>query len=338
MLNVGKLSELILKRSVLNKFRNKREEVLSGAKAGADAAVMLVKGQLVTAVSCSSVEYETLLDAKITMTRAVNSVAAEGGSPFAVLVSMIVPPETEESRIKSIMEVQEETASSLNVQIAGGHSEVSDKVNMPVFSVTAYGNCAGELLDSRREKDTLYGQDIVMTGYMALEATGVAAVQHREELSFAPGYLAGAADYLQELSVVKHAQIALEHGSAVMHDLSETGVFGGLWELGEKMQAGMEIEARNIPVHQETIELSEQLEQNPYTMQSAGSLLVVTRDGNGLVHQYEKEGIHAALIGKVMPGHDKVLLNRDERRFIEQPRGMKKSERKKIEDGGINRT
>ena len=237
MLNVGKLSELILKRSVLNKFRNKREEVLSGAKAGADAAVMLVKGQLVTAVSCSSVEYETLLDAKITMTRAVNSVAAEGGSPFAVLVSMIVPPETEESRIKSIMEVLEETASSLNVQIAGGHSEVSDKVNMPVFSVTAYGNCAGELLDSHREKDTLYGQDIVMTGYMALEATGVAAVQHREELSFAPGYLAGAADYLQELSVVKHAQIALEHGSAVMHDLSETGVFGGLWELGEKMQA-----------------------------------------------------------------------------------------------------
>lgn len=324
MLNVGKLSELILKRSVLNKFRNKREEVLSGAKAGADAAVMLVKGQLVTAVSCSSVEYETLLDAKITMTRAVNSVAAEGGSPFAVLVSMIVPPETEESRIKSIMEVLEETASSLNVQIAGGHSEVSDKVNMPVFSVTAYGNCAGELLDSRREKDTLYGQDIVMTGYMALEATGVAAVQHREELSFAPGYLAGAADYLQELSVVKHAQIALEHGSAVMHDLSETGIFGGLWELGEKMQAGMEIEARNIPVHQETIELSEQLEQNPYTMQSAGSLLVVTRDGNGLVHRYEKEGIHAALIGKVMPGHDKVLLNRDERRFIEQPRGMKK--------------
>lgn len=324
MLNVGKLSELILKRSVLNKFRNKREEVLSGAKAGADAAVMLVKGQLVTAVSCSSVEYETLLDAKITMTRAVNSVAAEGGSPFAVLVSMIVPSETEESRIKSIMEVLEETASSLNVQIAGGHSEVSDKVNMPVFSVTAYGNCAGELLDSHREKDTLYGQDIVMTGYMALEATGVAAVQHREELSFAPGYLAGAADYLQELSVVKHAQIALEHGSAVMHDLSETGVFGGLWELGEKMQAGMEIEARNIPVHQETIELSEQLEQNPYTMQSAGSLLVVTRDGNGLVHQYEKEGIHAALIGKVMPGHDKVLLNRDERRFIEQPRGMKK--------------
>ena len=324
MLNVGKLSELILKRSVLNKFRNKREEVLSGAKAGADAAVMLVKGQLVTAVSCSSVEYETLLDAKITMTRAVNSVAAEGGSPFAVLVSMIVPPETEESRIKSIMEVLEETASSLNVQIAGGHSEVSDKVNMPVLSVTAYGNGAGELLDSRREKDTLYGQDIVMTGYMALEATGVAAVQHREELSFAPGYLAGAADYLQELSVVKHAQIALEHGSAVMHDLSETGVFGGLWELGEKMQAGMEIEARNIPVHQETIELSEQLEQNPYTMQSAGSLLVVTRDGNGLVHQYEKQGIHAALIGKVMPGHDKVLLNRDERRFIEQPRGMKK--------------
>lgn len=321
MLNVGKLSELILKRSVINKFRNKRKEVLSGAKAGADAAVMQVSGELVTAVASSSTAYEVLLDARVTAIRAVNSVAAEGGSPFALLIAMILPPETEEAEIKAIMEVFEKTAGLLHMQIAGGHSEVSEKVKQPVFTVTAYGSRAGEMIPVRQRQD-LCGQDIVMTGYMALEGTGAAAVQERNLLQkrFAPGYLDGAARYLEDLSITEHAALAVRHGAALMHDLSETGVFGGLWELGEKMKTGIEIQVREIPVHQETIELGEHLEKNPYTMQSAGSLLVVTKDGNGLVRKLAEAGIHAAVIGKVTEGHDRILINQEERRFLEQPR------------------
>lgn len=321
MLNVGKLSELVLKRSVLNKFRNKRKEVISGAKAGADAAVMKVDGVLITAVSCSSAEYDSLLDARITAIRAVNSVAAEGGSAFALLIAILLPDKTEEKELKAIMETFEETAAMLKLQIAGGHTEVSEKVSSPVFTVTAYGNCATEQI-REKDKHTLYGSDIVMTGYMALEGTGMAAVRQKQvqDTRFAPGYLDRAANYLEELSIVRHAAVALRHGASAMHDLSESGVFGGLWELGEKIKSGMEIQVRNIPVHQETIELSEHLEENPYVMHSAGSLLVVTQDGNGLVRKFAEEGIHAVVIGKVTEGHDKILINRDERRYLEQPK------------------
>ena len=112
-MNVGKLSELILKRSVINKFRNKRAEVISGARAGGDAAIMQIDGRLVTAVSCSTEGdffnpremglSHILTDARITAIRAVNSVSAEGGSPFALLIAMILPPTIEEKEMKQIM-------------------------------------------------------------------------------------------------------------------------------------------------------------------------------------------------------------------------------------------
>ena len=33
-----------------------------------------------------------------------------------------------------------------------------------------------------------------------------------------------------------------------------------------------------------------------------------------------EEGIHAVVIGKAMEGNDRVLLNEDERRFLEPPK------------------
>ena len=330
-MNVGKLSELILKRSVINKFRNKRAEVISGARAGGDAAIMQIDGRLITAVSCSTdgdffhpqevCLSHILTDARITAIRAANSVSAEGGSPFALLIAMILPPAIEEKEIKQIMETFESVAGELNLQIAGGHSEISEKVCQPVFTVTAYGNGAMKVRD-KNDTQTFCGKDIVMTGYTALEGTGVVAVKNRRQLEerFAPGYLDQAREYLRHISISEHAKIALEHGTSFMHDLSETGVFGGLWELGEKLRSGLEIQVRQIPVLQETIELSEYLELNPYTMKSAGSLLVIAEDGNKLVECYKKSGIHAAVIGKVTEGNDRVLMNQEERRFLEQPR------------------
>lgn len=334
-MKAGKLSELVLTRSVLKKIRNKRKEVLIGAGAGKDASVMKISGELVTACACSSsMSYipripvtaenylqSVLLDAEITVIRAVNSISAEQGNPFALLTAMILPESFEEVQIKKVMDMFEETARSFNLQIAGGHSEVSSYVERPVFAVTAYGSRKDTGVSAQEKKD-LYGQDIVMTGYMALEGTAVMAElqKDRMEKRFTPLYIAGAAEYRNQLCVMDHAVIAARNHVTVMHDLSETGVFGGLWELGEKMHTGLEVNLRLIPVRQETIELSEYMDINPYTMPSCGSMLMVAEDGTGLVREMEKYGIPAAVIGKVMEGNDKVLINHEERRFLEQPR------------------
>ena len=56
---------------------------------------------------------------------------------------------------------------------------------------------------------------------------------------------------------------------------------------------------------------------NPYKLLSGGCLLIATEDGNGLVMELEKENIPAVIIGKATEGNDRVLINEEERRFLE---------------------
>ena len=59
---------------------------------------------------------------------------------------------------------------------------------------------------------------------------------------------------------------------------------------------------------------------NPYQIASGGSLLMAAEDGNRLVMDLAKEGIPAVVVGKATAGNDRVLINEEERRFLEPPR------------------
>jgi len=49
-------------------------------------------------------------------------------------------------------------------------------------------------------------------------------------------------------------------------------------------------------------------------------MLMAAADGNLLVNELKKAGIPATIIGKATAGNDRVLLNEDERRFLEPPK------------------
>ena len=49
-------------------------------------------------------------------------------------------------------------------------------------------------------------------------------------------------------------------------------------------------------------------------------MLIAADRGHDLVRGLEKAGIHAAVIGKATAGNDRVVLNGEERSFLERPR------------------
>ncbi|MCI5621145.1 MAG: AIR synthase-related protein, partial [Lachnospiraceae bacterium] len=82
---------------------------------------------------------------------------------------------------------------------------------------------------------------------------------------------------------------------------------------------GLEIDLKKIPIRQETVEVCEYFHINPYRLISSGCMLMAAADGNRLVMELKKAGIEAAVIGKATDSNDRVLINEDERRFLEQP-------------------
>ena len=112
----------------------------------------------------------------------------------------------------------------------------------------------------------------------------------------------------------------MKSGVGAMHDVTEGGLFGALWEMAEASDVGLEIDLKKIPIRQETVEICEYFDINPYGLISSGMMLMAAEDGNALVKQLQEAGIDATVIGKATAGNDRVILRDEERRFLEPPK------------------
>ena len=166
------------------------------------------------------------------------------------------------------------------------------------------------------------GQDLVLTKWAGLEGTAIIANDHEEELltRYTRDFIKGAQGFMEHISVIKEARIGKGYGVTAMHDVTEGGIYGALWEIAAASGVGVEVDLKRIPLKQETVEFCEFFDLNPYKLISSGCMLMGTHRGNDLVQALEREGISAAVIGKVTEGHERIVLNEEERRFLEPPK------------------
>ena len=321
-MKTGKISEPILKRSVLKKISYKDKSVLGRAAVGYDAAVVALDDyKLVT--STQTVVDKRDLHMNRAFIKAVNNLVAMGVEPKYAQISIVLPEGMREIKLKMLMDEMCEFARVRKISITGGNTMVSAGVVNPVVTVSVTGIATkDEPCNYKYKEEVKPGYDIVMINAAALEATVLLAYEKEEDLKsrFTSTYIDSAKDFVKYFSVEKAAYIGTKCGVKAMHDMSDSGVFGALWELGEAGNCGMEINLKKINMRQETIEITNYLGINPYIIPSTGSLLMVTLDGLGLIHELEKEGIEAFVIGKIVEGNDRVIINEDEKRYLEPPR------------------
>lgn len=316
-MNLGKMSEPILKRSVFKQIRKNNDKLVQGADIGMDCALFGVEEKYVSAATASV--YGEKGDAVVArcIYRATNNLLAGKATPFAVQVHIILPERTREIALKRMMEAASVAAERLGVTISGGHTEVIAELQRPIISVTALGTRV-DCEECKLEP----GHEIVMSKWIGLSATAVLSKEKEEALlTRYPAYFVKSAQSLEQCySIATEASVAMQEKVLAMHDVAGGGIYGALWELGERYQVGLEVQLKRIPIKQETVEVCEFFELNPYELRSDGALLMVVADGTSLVETLEKNGISAQVIGKITDNHDKVIVNEDERRFLEPPR------------------
>ena len=79
--------------------------------------------------------------------------------------------------------------------------------------------------------------------------------------------------------------IAQEAGASALYDMGEGGFLSALWKMAEASEVGLEADFRKVPVRQETIEVCEIFDLNPYKLQAEGSVLIGIRGGEALVQK-----------------------------------------------------
>lgn len=319
-MNIGKIPENVLKRSILKKIDNKRSEVLTAAAVGSDCASLQLNDADNVVFSTNPVTVNISEPGFYAVNSAVNNIAAAGAEPIGILVTEILPTDTEEGKIKALTEEFKKSADLLNIDILGGHTEISDAVTRPVISVTAVGRKSKDI--SFKKASAVDHLDVVVSKYIGLEGTSILAKEKEEELirKFPARMIYEAKNFGKLLSVVSEAAPAMKSGVCAMHDVSKGGIFAALWELAEGLGVGLLIDLKKIPVKQETIEICNYFDINPYELSSMGCMLFATEDGNKLVLELKKNGIEGTVIGKCTDSNDRVLINGENRRFLEIPK------------------
>ena len=319
MMKVGKVPENVLKRSVLRQIHSRREEVCMGAGVGEDCAAVKLAEDEVFVVSTDPITGTAEDIGHLAMHITMNDLASAGADPLGVMLTILLPEDSEETLLREIMRQIEDVCIQHRVQIMGGHTEVTRAVCQPFVNVCGIGKAKeGKLVSTSGARP---GDDILATKWVGLEGTSILAKAKAQELlARYPGWLLEAAQGFDKyLSVLPEAAVAVGAGVNAMHDVTEGGIFGALWELAESSGIGLEIDLKKIPVRQETIEVCEFFQINPYELISSGCMLMAAADGSRLVRELEKQGIHAAMIGKATGGNDRLVWNGEERRFLVPP-------------------
>lgn len=334
-MNSGKVPVNVLKRSVLRQLKNKRSEIANSAGLGADCAIFepFSEGQLVTCVQEGVVELcceNDLAEAEredpsvMPMLRffqkCANNLATAGAEPVAAELVIFLPENVEEPELKALMSEAEGIAAELNIQIIGGQTRVSSAVRQPLATVTGYGirKTGAVQMDVRKK---LAGQDIIITKWIGLEGTADLAARNQEGLlTRYPAYLVEeAAAFDRYYSILPEAATAVKSGGCTMHDASEGGVFAALWEMAEGAGVGLTIDMKKLPLRQETVEVCEFCNVNPYELRSGGSLIIASLAGTAVVEALAAEGIPAVIVGRFTDSNERLILNEDEVRYMDRP-------------------
>ena len=323
-MNPGKINGNVLKRSVLRQIEKNKinQSLLNGAGIGEDCAVFSSFGDKYTLSCMQEGEILTLSGTGFgsvshLILKGINNMAACGGHVENISMTLILPEDCEEETLKTIMEQAAVFAEEKGIALAGGQSRVLQGIKNPI-AVFSFIGVADKVYEKAAVKP---GMDIVLSKYIGLEGTAYLASQRREELlSRYPAYLVDEAESFEGYySIESEAAIAVMSDVALMHDVSEGGIFAGIWEIAERAGVGLKIDMKKLPLRQETVEVCERLSKNPYELMSGGCLIMITDDGETLATTIKEKGINATVVGKITDDNARIFVNDEEVRYLDRP-------------------
>jgi len=259
-LSKGKIPIEVLRSTFLRLTGAPSPNLVTPPLAGLDFAALKVEGKYmiisadpVTGVVESIGRYAIIVSA--------NDVATSGNRPQFAESVVLLPEGADAAFAKKIATQMHVEAKRLGINIVGGHTEVTPGLVRPIVAVTSF-SFVESYVSSRDAKE---GDTIMMTKSAGLEGTAV---------------LSGSQAGLDAMSIVDEAVTAYGTGAVHgMHDCTEGGVLGAVFEMSLASELGFELDGRLVPVSPKTRALCRRLDIDPLKLIGSGALLLAVAKG-----------------------------------------------------------
>ncbi len=316
-MKVGKLNWDDLKDIIDNSRGVLRDDVRIRSGIGEDCSVINF-GDYECVVSTDPITGAQINGGKLAVNINCNDIASCGVEPVGILVTILAPENSSLEDIKTVMnEIGEETK-KLNIEILGGHTEVTRAVNKMVISCTVIGK--GIKNKAVATSGAKQGDDVIVTKQLCLEGTNIVVNDYEDKIKniLTQDEIIEAKKYIDSLSVVKEGLIAGKFGVNSMHDITEGGVLGALWEVAKSSNLGFKVHKEKMPISNITEKICKEYAIDPLKFISSGSMLITTKDGEKLVNILQNEGINASIIGKITK-ENSILVDKDIEKEVRPP-------------------
>jgi len=319
---IGKIDESDFRDLIMGKFGRRDPTVLVPPRTGVDAAVIDLGGGRVLVVAEDPIftmprlSLETF--GRFTVHIGASDVAVMGVKPRYMTYSLLLPPETVREDVGRIVNAIHAAARDLGIAIVGGHTGFYPGFTSPTIGgITVFG--LARRTDVVTPAGARPGDEVVLTKGPAIETAALLAALREEELlgTYPAALVAKAKALTRSITVVADALAAAASGGVTaMHDATEGGVAGGLFEIAAASGVGMEIDERLFVYPDEVRMVCEAFGIDPVKAIAEGSLLATVRPGKsaGLLARLRRKRIAASVVGRVVADRRRrTIVRRDGR-------------------------
>ncbi len=267
---------------------NATGDVLQGPGVGRDAAIVRWGDEALVATS-DPITFAGADVGRLALTVNANDIFAVGADPRWLLATILAPPGTRLEDLQALLIDLQDACIAEQVELVGGHTELTDAVTRTVVSCTLIGSAP---LDAIVRSDGAQDGDLILqAGRAAVEGTAILGHPH---LLDEPGI---------SIAVAARALRGLD-GVHAMHDVTEGGIATAALELADAAGLGPELDADRIFWLTETLEACEQHGLDPLGLLGSGTLLaaVAPDAASSALDALQAAGVEARSIGRVEAG------------------------------------
>jgi hydrogenase maturation factor len=231
-----------------------------------------------------------------------SDVAVSGIPPKHLAIDLNLPPEITEKELVCMWDTVHAECGKLGISVITGHTARYAGCNYPMVggaTMVGFGR-KSDLINPRAKP----GDAVIISKGPAIETAGLMTAYFPEFIEEAYGrvFLKRAQKIFYQMSTVKDAFVAASAGGVTaMHDATECGVWGGLFEIARHSRVGMCIDLRRIVMQEEVRLVCSCFGIDPYKSISEGTLLATAdrRKAKSIVAALEDSGIVAGIAGEV---------------------------------------
>lgn len=329
--DIGKISAEVFKELIFPHLGTKRPEVLVGPQHGVDVGIVKI-GDKAVAMTTDPVfivpEYGFKRAAWFAIHILASDIVTSGLAPTYLSIDLNLPLSMTEKELKTVWTTIDKECKKMGMAIICGHTARYDNCNYPMVG-GATVLAVGSLDQYVSPRFARIGDKIIITKGPAIEACGIFAAMFPGLLAekYGAEFSKRAEQLFYKMSVVDDAMTAVtigvrDEGISSMHDATECGIWGGVYELAQAAGVGVRIEKEKIVIEECVTEICDFYKIDPYKSISEGTLIITCRGNKAeqLVKVLNDRNIGASIVGELIePKYGMNLIEQGKEKKLQHP-------------------